>query len=304
MERYPKKDRDEALRILDIEAEDGRTPNENIQNMLCVIFDKSQRMRLDNYKIVSNLSSSETFFTEVAVIERVAFNNLEGFLSHFKVGVRLCYLTQLIGGTKYSGTDCIHVWDMLKALAINDTDTVNAFTEQFPAPFNNGHKVIILISNAVYTVLGKQPVTDDIIYKLNNTNSSKFYMAIFRSLAAMLTNDIESFLENISNIVKLNRRQQDFQSMEKLISIYAHGLVNLWQFHTNNSPLPELNFPMPWDCSLHNYIKSNKQINLISFENISKEFNRWLHDTPAQINVDELVNELKENCDKFNFSSQ
>ncbi|AAN53002.1 hypothetical protein SIL85_22595 [Shewanella oneidensis] len=267
MKSYPKKDRDQALSVLQKLAENDEQLTQP-QAVKLALLDQYliKNRELVASEFIDRFRYIEYELTELAIIQRVAFDNFAEFTNCLTLAGRFGCLVRLVRGGYFSGTDSLHIWPLLAALAINDSPTIAAYKKQFVPPFVTGHKVTVLACNAVYAILGVTPVTDNLREKLTSLKDSKYSMAMLRSLAAIINQDMDSFIDNISIMVKSNRSQQEYSPLEKCYCVNAHGLVNLWRFHTTNAPLRQLDLPLPWQNELNAFFTSGHESIPITFD--------------------------------------
>ena len=290
MKNYPKKDRDQAFRVLQRLAENDEQLTEPQAVKLAILAQGLKESDdLTANDLIHRISYIENELTQFAIIQRVAFNNFAEFINSLTLAGRFGCFTRLVRGGDYSGTDSLHIWPLLAALAIHDLPTIAAYKKQFVPPFLTGHKVTVLACNAVYAILGATPVTDNLRHKLTSLKDSKYSMAMLHSLAAIINQDMGSFIDNIAIMVKSNRSQQEYSPLEKCYCVNAHGLVNLWRFHTTNAPLPPLDFPLPWQNELHAFFTTGHESINISFNPLAEQN---LNDLPIDPNTLTLIHSL------------
>ncbi|MCU7964964.1 hypothetical protein L5M28_20650 [Shewanella sp. SW32] len=290
MKSYPKKDRDQALNALQRLAENDKQLTEPQVAKLAILQQCVKESRhLSANEWINRICYIENDLTQLAIIQRVAFNNFDEFMNCLTLAGRFGCLTRLVRDGDYSGTDSLHIWPLLAALAIHDLPTITAYKQRFVPPFLTGHKVTLLACNAVYAILGATAVTDKLRHQLTNLKDSTYSMAMLRSLAAIINQDMTSFIDNIAIMVKSNRLQQEFSPLEKCYCVNAHGLVNLWRFHTANALLPPLDFPPPWQHELHGFFTTGHESIGISFDPLAE---RELNVLPIEQNTLALIHSL------------
>ena len=208
---------------------------------------------------------------------------------------RVGYLLRLYGGEKYSGGfDCAHVFDLLMMLAVSDSEAIHALTNQFKAPFTKGHPDTVLLCNAVYMALDKHPSPDSVLKLIEGSKSTKFFLSMFRCLAAVNSFDDASFIIHLKELLKGNRRQDFHSGMDKAICIEAHAMANLWNIRHNSNPINLSSLELPWDMEFHKFTLNRPDIRLPGYSTIPTTLNTWIKEMPGELNINDLRSELSE----------
>ena len=227
---------------------------------------------------------------------RVAKKNISDMTEALRYSARAGYLLRLSGGEQYSGGyDCMHVFDLLVMSAVSDLKAINVLTSRFKAPFKNGHPHTILLCNAVYMALNKHPDPDLILRTIESSKPTKFFLSMFRCLAAVNNFDMNSFLTSLMELLKGNRRQDFHSVMEKAICIEAHAMVNLWNIRHSSKPIDLPTLELPWDTEFHEFVLNKPDAHLTGYNDIPTTLNTWIELMPSEINIDDILSELNEN---------
>lgn len=294
MNKVSKKDLDEAQRIKYILAEDGSSDSEAIKDSLESVVIRSKRKALVNYDLAGTFHSLDMHFIDKAIAERLIDENISLMIQRIQLSARFGYLNSLTGGEQYSGGyDCMHVFSVLKALAVQDQYAVEAFLKRFSAPFAKGHKSTVLLCNAVYAALGHHDNLDFVTEKLRAQKDIKFFRGMYDCLLGLILSDEEGFLQGFQAILKLNRRFASHSSMEKIVSIEAHAMYSLLVNHSKmSSSIIKSHSDFPWDNLLQIKLASNKTSSLIDLSNTNSILNKWVNNLPAEVDVQELLASL------------
>src|SRR5258706_5948187 len=150
IQTFPKKDRDEILRLknrhLGFEATSAKTKTVLLKEALGVF-----RKNLDGlarrpprsvyaFNSPQELFASTIFFftNEVidrSILDRLIEDNAEIQLKGLQLGARLKYVSNLAKTAEYSGGyNCLHVFDMLLACAVNDAALLRAYIARHSDP--------------------------------------------------------------------------------------------------------------------------------------------------------------------------
>jgi len=290
MLNYPKKDRDEAIRIGEILAEDGAGFPDRVSHTLDCLKPRKGEAEIDRSHLTFNLAMMETYFYEYAIIQRVLHKDLDTLVCGLQTSARLDYLVRIVGGTGYSGSDAAHIWGLLRSLSVNDQTAVQAYTNHIPGPFKDSHPTVLLCLNGLYMALGALKVDNQVVTKLKARKCSKFSMALMQAIAALLEKDKDVFIAAIDQMVAFYRRRQELDSVPKMLAVEAHALVNLWE--TNQPPLTEQDLPkkLPWDIALHETVRT-KTATTFDCSAQSPTLADWLTQLPGSLSFEALERE-------------
>lgn len=246
--------------------------------------------------VTSFLSELKSDLIYFGIARRIVSGDTGLMVECLRSSARAGYLDYVARGEMYpGGSDCLHVFELLKMLAIGDRQAVEALTSRFPAPFNQGHLDTVTLCNAIYLAIDKHPDPASVIAAVGSRKSTKFFTAMYRCVMAILKRDHEAFSQHLIELLKGNRRQDFHSSMEKIICFEAHAMVNLW-LSRNGEDLSQLDgFELPWDRGLHLYARDPTKTAPPDFATISPVVGLWINSLPSQIDTDELAIELKEN---------
>ena len=105
-----------------------------------------------------------------AIFYRLVKNDMQEMLSLLRISNRFNYVSHLTRTSKYSGGyDCLHVFEVMKALAVKDFEAVNAFLKRYPGTSVSGHPFTVLLCNTVTSLLNN----DNILYQIQDAKINK-----------------------------------------------------------------------------------------------------------------------------------
>jgi len=292
-QRLPKKDRDEVQRIKAILDEELPSTPELINESISIIRHHVGTPRAGS-TMASQFSRIQSHFYDHGIIRRLLDNDIDAQIVSLRTCARLGYLTRLAGGTSYSGgCDCLHIFDILPALAVREHEVLNRFLAQFQSPFKSGHQSTLLLANSVYAILnGDSTAFQALTPKLRNRKENRFFRAMYDSLLAIDARDGDALSAALSEMAKWNKRTDINSSMQKLVCIPAHAIYNLslsaFTSEVLTPPLP-IN-ELPWDSEFHDGVQSEENsAGCFDFTNDSVVLGRWVTKLPDHIDANELV---------------
>ena len=139
-----------------------------------------------------------------------------------------------------------------------------------------------------------EQVVTQVVDKLKNRKESKFFRAMYDCLYGLIESDSQIFLQGYEQILKGNRRQNEFSSLEKMISLTAHAFKHLYEereeldqnVFSSNQKLP---FDQGLDTTLSGGI-SHTPLDLSSNNNI---LDSWVKELPDTLDLNELLEAIK-----------
>jgi len=249
----------------------------------------------DNVSISGFLHSLQHDLKLGGIANRVALDDINYMTKALIYSARFGYLLRITGGEAFSdGYDCMHVFDLLVMLAASDSKAVNALTSRFMAPFRKGNADTILLCNAVYMALDKHPDPNLTLKSIARSKSTKFFLSMYRCAAAIQNADSTTFVVNIKELLKGNRRQEFHSTMDKAVCIEAHAMLNLWNIRNITNTIDLSALELPWDSEFYKFTLNRSEPHLTDFGEISKVLNHWIHFMPHEIKVDDFLSELDE----------
>ncbi|EDM25956.1 hypothetical protein LNTAR_19202 [Lentisphaera araneosa HTCC2155] len=293
--KFNKKDTNEAQRILDIYNEDFEEDGEKLlaEIMLlqkfCINSEPDKQINF----IVSALGHLSKYFFDKGIFTRVLNENLPFMIKAISTSTRLSYTADILADPSYSGGyDCLHVFNMFKALSINETNVINAYLQNTKPPFKNGHQSTVLLCNGLYAILGKHPAPDVIIQKLKSRKESSFFRAMYDCMYSLLEKNDEVFFRGYEGLIKGNKRQSSHSSLEKMICLTAHAFKNLYERLNGESEKFNNYSKLPFDEELNLHLKTVKKHESFDLSYESEVINNWINTLPTSINHTDLMTEI------------
>lgn len=269
--------------------EENGTPTETLREMIGDLRGRE----ITKPQAASMFHFAAMGFADYAIYQRFKNNDVAELAYNLSLSSRFGYLTRLAGGTDHSGGyDCIHVFDLLKALCAGDENAVTAFLNSFPAPFKKGHGTTILLCNGIYAALEAPSVSlSDFEKPLRNRTESKFFRAMFDCLIAILDEAPGQFAAANKQLANFNRRQTTHSPLKKLICLEAHAMYHLACKKHNELVIEfDAQTDLPWDAEYHKAVSSTELNPIRSFpevEEIDPEIHRWLLELPVDLKFPE-----------------
>jgi hypothetical protein len=289
---FLEKDIEEANRFL-IEWKNFNSIEEMIHHYLEELRDELSFP--GNVSITGFLHDLQFDLKFYGIANRVALGNVSYMTEALIYSARFGYLLRINGGEAYScGYDCIHIFDLLVMLAASDSKAIDVLTSQFMAPFRKGNADTVLLCNAVYMALDKHPDPGLTLKSIERSKATKFFLSMYRCAAAIQNVDRATFMVNLKELLKGNRRQEFHSTMDKAVCIEAHAMVNLWNIRNNNNTIDLSALELPWDSAFYKFTLNTSEPHLSDFSGISTVLNHWIHLMPDDINVDDFLTELNE----------
>lgn len=195
-------------------------------------------------------------------------------------------------GNSGTGTDCLHVWNLMNAYIVNDNKVIKGYLGTFSPPFKEGHKYTKLIGNLLHKYLGAE-YNFNIIEEIEKYKSStKFEKNTIRALKAVFTNNQELFNEYTEMTIKGYKRTEFAHNFEKYYPFFPIFLTTL-NYRINNQL-----YSNPSIDEFINIIKDTTDINIektgyikLAKQN-SKVLYKWISKAPSSINYTELKDEM------------
>jgi hypothetical protein len=165
-----------------------------------------------------------------SIFRRLREDDVAAQVWGLRVSARFEFLSDIVQSPDYaSGNDCLHVFDLLTALAAGDERLVRAYLARFPGPAKEGHQYTILICNAV-TVLARRDTAayPDLADALARRNGSQYEKALMAGLASIMRGEAQATRQALLDLLRAHRRHDDNRyGGRRYLSVAAHGLVNL-----------------------------------------------------------------------------
>lgn len=248
LETLPKKDRDEVDRLNELHLKRAPSPVDFVAKR--------------NGKAV-RFSFCKDYLEDEAILRRLFDDDVKQMEVCLDTASRFGFLLRVKGGTEYSGGwDCMHIHDVLTALAVNDQQVIQAFVSVFQAPFNVGHPATVLLANSVYAVIrADRSAYPKFVVDLRSKSESKYYQAMLRAIAAIMEGNATEFTQELTAMVKGNRSQSSHGRLQKLVCLQAHALYQLClgEFTTRNLAAPAPPDHQAWDMAFHELVIARGQ---------------------------------------------
>jgi hypothetical protein len=290
-DRLPKRDRDEVLRIEGLQLSWAASPEAYASARL----PRVQESRFSSSLLAGYFHDLRSYFCDRGIIRRFLDDDVSQLRMAVDTAARSGLLMRAAGGTAYSGgCDCLHVFDLLLALAVEDKPLVNAFLNHYPAPFRSGHPATVLLANALYAVLREDRTTfANLERRIRDKSESNFFRAMFDCLLAIMADDVSLVAKSIAEMAKLNRRQTQMNSsMQKLICLTAHAYYNACGrvFLRRGIAPPAIPDESSWDGEFQELVQTSEtNASFFDFSPVNRLLARWMLELPATITLEELL---------------
>lgn len=262
IEQFPKAVRDELLRL------------QNISYPQSLDFQvEALKFGINVQRIVPLLSSADGAAVDLGILNRLHSENVEAEVVGLNTGARFNLLTYIYTPDYAGHYDCMHVHPIIWLLATKDTDAVRLAMERFPGPSKQGHTGTVLLCNGIYALFSRdEDAVAATTKRLLTAKESKFFMALYRSIAGIVNRDVDMVSTSINELVDLHYRQNHVgPTMLKFHAIHAHALFNVWVNQYGGEPFPIDNRKKMWDDAFHEYVndKNHTPGKVFDFSSIS-----------------------------------
>lgn len=296
-DRCPKRDRDEVLRIDDLQSSWAPSPEAYAAIALRRLRDHRAKLhgRTSSSLLASCLHDLKSYFCDRGIIRRFVQNDVSELRRGVQTAARLGLLMRVAGGTDYSGGyDCAHVFDLVLALAVDDKPLVNAFLNHFPAPFRSGHPATVLMSNGLYAVLRDDRTTFiSLEQSIRDKSERNFFRAMFDCLLGIMADNVTQVEASIGEMVKWNRRQEQLNSsMQKLTCLTAHAYYNVCRrvFVPRGIAPPVIPDESTWDGEFQDSVQTSEVgASFFDFSPVNRLLARWLQELPEKVALEDLL---------------
>lgn len=133
----------------------------------------------------------------------------------------------------YSGCDCLHVFDMLDALAGRDVALFRRYLDTNPPAASRGHRDTVLLCNAV-TALGRQDearfaaLAGRLAPRPQDVGKTTYKAGLYRALLGVAAGDPVAISAGLAAMVPLHaRRGYPVLGTIRFVALEAHGVYNL-----------------------------------------------------------------------------
>jgi hypothetical protein len=218
------------------------------------------------YTNVPSLFASEMFFLssrvlQSAIARRLLDDNPRDLRDAVFLSARLDYLSDLAKTPAYSGGyDCLHVFELLRAYAVNDRQLAAAYLKRHPGPAKNGHPFTKLLCNSITAILSNAPNVSSFPELLRRRRDNGYDHALLRGVGAIIEGDRALVTESLMEMLAAHRRQTIDDAMLKYFPVQAHGLFNLaadaMQTRHNQPPPDRPEHPL-WDAEFQALTSGN-----------------------------------------------
>jgi len=190
------------------------------------------------------------------VVRRLAFNTLSDLRTALSLEARIEWFERREFGSIRGG--CYpEAWRILKALAVRDLAVARRYFEVNDRPLKGGHPPTVLLYNGLLAILTKnKEYQSEFVGRLGKVKAPDAYKALHSVLAAIITNDPAAVVAELAQVMATFRRLDLFDE-EKIISFFAHGLVEL-ALETNPELVAKFDFEqgLPWDAEFFRWLRN------------------------------------------------
>ena len=233
---------------------------------------------------------------DYGIYQKVIEGNNRGFVNGIYTATRFKYLSDTT--TKDSENDCLYVWNLVRAVMINDEQTVDAYLQHFPFPVKSGHPFTVGYANAVVALLRndkdvvKEQATQ--VSKLAAQKSfTKIQSAILQCLDGIFKLDLTKILAKLEELIVLNKHQKELPSLEKYYPVTAYALYHLANrfFKENGKGYPiDFSGIKTFDPDLMALLNDTTNRSFIfNISEASSVLYEWILNVPGEINSGDLL---------------
>ena len=189
------------------------------------------------------------------VAQRCSTDNLEEFAQFILMHVRQSVLSHNPEDSEYT-----EVWPLLQALAIQDQPTIDRYMKIATFPLKSGHADSVRIYNGVHSLL--RSIGNDSPATFNRKPGKKpatWLDGILCCLEGISTRDPDKVASGIEEHLQGFRKSGRSSTLEKLISLEAHGLYRLAE-QVDKDLVATVNTEraLPWDREFHAWSTENR----------------------------------------------
>lgn len=244
----------------------------------------------------NSCSSAWYGFIDVGILNRLRNDDIRSEVVGLNTAARFKALLYQIDPNYAGDYDCMHINGILLSLATNDTNAADLCIQRYPGPAKSGHAGTVLLTNAVYTVyMRREEMFSEMSKKLFKATESKYWVAMFRCLAGIMTADKELVATSLNEMLALHYRQKD-SSMLKFHCTRAHAFYNVWRNLYDGESLKLNNEAMMWDSEFDQYVndKNTDHGEYFDFSTINPPLARCIADLPDTKTIREVWSRASE----------
>ena len=236
---------------------------------------------------------------DFGIYQKVINEDNEGLVNGIYTSVRFKYLSEIaVNQVEYSGQDCLYVWSLMRAIMINDEQTINAYLQHFPFPVKLGHPFTIGYANAVVALLrNDKGAIEEQAKKISRLAARKSFTkmqsAILQCLDGIYKLDLPQVLTQLEEVITLNKRQKEIVSLEKYYPVAAYALYHLANrfFKSNDRESPiDVSGIKTFDPDLMALLDdTTKRSFIFNVKEASPIIDEWARNTPGEIDARDLL---------------
>lgn len=187
------------------------------------------------------------------IARRFATSDLAEFALFVQMYVRQAVLN-------YAGDDDFtEIWPMLRALAISDQPTIDAYLAVATLPLESGPPEVRLLHNCIYALLKPGIVRPESLQREETGKTGDWLQGLITSVKGVLARDPGQVAEGLEQHLVGFRKAHRINPLEKIVSLEAHGVYRLAE-RIDASLVREFNpeRELPWDREFHDWSSSQR----------------------------------------------
>lgn len=229
------------------------------------------------------------------ILERIIHDDIQKQVSGIYTSGRLQYIKYSTKELQVDGADCLHVYKLINALAINDFELVNKFLVSLPGPSKHGHRYSKLICNALYAILRKdENEIDKWAGSLRKYNEKGvFDRALIDAMLSIIEGSFDKLPAAIESMLSNNKKKYKTDGAVQYVCIPAHAVINLTEwFHGKSlSSLVEEIESLYLDKEFYFRVREHKEgfTDFCDFTELNPTLQNWIRDLPLDLHLENMV---------------
>jgi hypothetical protein len=303
LDLLPKKDREAILHLKDLD-----TYRENSGDLTLVFKEDFARFlhgceslpkQAHSFKSFGELFASSVFFMasrciQGSILNRLLTDDPQVQVQGIRLATRLLYVADLGITPAYSGgCDCLHVWNILEALAVCNYPVIEAYLARHPGPASKGHPFTVLLCNAVTAILTSDVASyADLLDRLKSRPAPNYDKAMLLCLVAAIEGNSEGITGHLQTMFKSHRTRTINDGMKRFVCLPAHGLFNLALdvLKRNGQPPPPIPESPLWDQAFHDAVHQADTCRVDwQLQTISATLAKWIEKLPRTVDSNQVA---------------
>jgi hypothetical protein len=185
------------------------------------------------------------------VARRFAMDDLDDFGLFIQMHVRQHVLNHDPGGDD----EALEIWGLLKALAIADDEAIDLYLSRLTFPVTYGHPDTMAIYNGVQAILRSDNSQQTALLKAKRSkNKPDWLSGTIECLQGIVSGQPKIVASGLERHLAGFRKAPRLSSLEKLISLDAHGLYRLAErVDPELVKAVDAHRDLPWDRDFHEW---------------------------------------------------